>query len=48
MRFMSLPQEFAQPSTRKIIDEEICKVLGLDIKLDALYEMLPKEPMLTE
>jgi len=45
-RFRPLPQEFAQPSTRRI-DEEICRVLGLNVKLDSLYEMLAKEPMLT-
>lgn len=43
----SLPEEFANPSTRKVIDEEICKSLGLDLKLDALYKLLSKEPMLT-
>ncbi|MEM1587364.1 MAG: N-6 DNA methylase [Candidatus Bathyarchaeia archaeon] len=47
MRFKPLPQEFAQPSTRKIIDEEICRILDLDIKLGSLYEMLAREPMLT-
>jgi len=47
MKFKSLPQEFAQPSARKIIDEEICKILGLEVKFDVLYEMLSKEPMLT-
>ncbi len=47
LKFKALPQEFADPSTRKIIDEEICRILGLKIKLDSLYEMLSKEPMLT-
>ena len=47
MEFKSLPQEFAQPSTRKIIDEEICRTLGLEVELDTLYEMLSNEPMLT-
>lgn len=43
----SLPEEFANPSTRKVIDEEICKSLGLDLRLDILYKLLSKEPMLT-
>lgn len=43
----SLPEEFANPSTRKVIDEEICKSLGIDLKLDVLYKLLSKEPMLT-
>ncbi|MGC8937096.1 MAG: hypothetical protein ACP5KV_07040, partial [Candidatus Methanomethylicaceae archaeon] len=47
LKFKALPQEFAEPSARKIIDEEICKILGLELKLDTLYEMLSKEPMLT-
>lgn len=47
LKFKALPQEFVDPSTRKIIDEEICRILGLKIKLDSLYEMLSKEPMLT-
>jgi hypothetical protein len=47
LRFKALPQEFAEPSARKIIDEEICKILGLELKLDTLYKMLSKEPMLT-
>ncbi len=45
--FKSLPQEFAEPSARKIVDEEICKILGLELKMDTLYKMLSKEPMLT-
>jgi hypothetical protein len=47
LRFKALPQEFAEPSARKIIDEEICKILGLELKLETLYKMLSKEPMLT-
>ncbi|MEM3054881.1 MAG: hypothetical protein QXM52_04165, partial [Candidatus Bathyarchaeia archaeon] len=47
LKFKALPHEFAEPSTRKIIDEELCKILGLDLKFDALYKMLSKEPMLT-
>jgi type I restriction-modification system DNA methylase subunit len=43
----ALPKEFANPSIRKVIDEEICKSLGLDLNLDALYKLLSKEPMLT-
>jgi len=43
----ALPEEFANPSVRKEIDEEICKILGLDLKLDTLYKLLAKEPMLT-
>ncbi|HIE13883.1 TPA: hypothetical protein EYP70_01280 [Candidatus Bathyarchaeota archaeon] len=47
MRFKALPQEFAQPTARRIIDEEICRTLGLKVELDTLYEMFSKEPMLT-
>lgn len=46
-KFKPLPQEFADPLTRKIIDEEICSILGLKFDLKALYEMLSREPMLT-
>ncbi|MFN3621344.1 MAG: hypothetical protein ACK4TI_00460, partial [Nitrososphaerales archaeon] len=45
--FKSLPQEFAEPSARKIVDEELSKILGLELKMDTLYKMLSKEPMLT-
>ena len=47
LKFKALPEEFANPSARKIIDEEICKILGLDLNLEALYKLLSKEPMLT-
>lgn len=47
LKFKPLPKEFAEPSTRKIIDEEICNILGLELKLDTLYKMLSKESMLT-
>jgi hypothetical protein len=47
LKFKALPQEFAEPSARKIIDEEICKILGLELTLETLYKMLSKEPMLT-
>ena len=43
----ALPEEFANPITRKAIDDGICEKLGLEIKLDALYKLLSKEPMLT-
>jgi len=43
----ALPKEFANPQTRRVIDEEICKILGIEIKLDTLYKLLSKEPMLT-
>jgi hypothetical protein len=47
LRFKALPEEFAQPDARKIIDEEICNILGLRVNLDTLYKMLSTEPMLT-
>jgi len=47
LKFKALPEEFAEPSARKIIDEEICKSLDLELKLDILYKLLSKEPMLT-
>lgn len=43
----ALPEEFANPFVRKEIDEEICKILGLDLKFDTLYKLLAKEPMMT-
>jgi len=43
----ALPREFADPLVRKEIDEEICRILGLDLKLDTLYKLLAKEPMIT-
>ena len=43
----ALPEEFANPFVRKEIDDEICKTLGLDLKLDTLYKLLAKEPMIT-
>jgi len=42
----ALPDEFANPLVRKEIDENICKILGLNLKLDVLYKLLAKEPML--
>jgi type I restriction-modification system DNA methylase subunit len=47
LEFKALPEEFANPFARKVIDEEICKSLGLELKLDVLYKLLSKEPMLT-
>jgi type I restriction-modification system DNA methylase subunit len=47
LRFKALPEEFAQPDARKIIDEEICNILGLKLNLGTLYRMLSTEPMLT-
>jgi len=46
LKFKALPEEFANPFVKKIIDEEICKILGLKLKLQTLYELLSKEPML--
>jgi hypothetical protein len=43
----ALPDEFAKPVIRREIDEEICKILGIELKLDALYKLLSKEPMIT-
>jgi len=43
----ALPDEFANPVIRREIDEEICKILGIELKLDALYKLLSKEPMIT-
>jgi len=47
LKFRPLPQEFANPSARKTIDEELCEILGLKLKLEALYDSLSREPMLT-
>ena len=43
----ALPNEFANPVIRREIDEEICKILGIELKLDTLYKLLSKEPMIT-
>jgi hypothetical protein len=43
----ALPEEFAHPHARRIIDEEIMNGLGKHLKLDVLYKLLSKEPMLT-
>ena len=45
--FKPLPREFAEPHTRKTIDEQICKTLNLKLNLNTLYKLLSKEPMLT-
>ena len=47
MKFKPLPLEFAKPQVRKMIDEELCKILGIDANLDTLYMLLSKEPMMT-
>ncbi len=47
LRLKPIPEEFASPNTRRIIDDEICRILSLDLKLDALYKLLSREPMLT-
>ena len=41
-----LPEEFANPDARRVIDEAISEALGLKIKLDSLYDLLSNEPML--
>ena len=46
-KLKALPEEFAEPFTRKAIDNGICEKLGLKMKLDTLYKLLSKEPMLT-
>jgi hypothetical protein len=45
--FKTLPEEFSNPLTRKVLDDRICEKLGLELKLDSLYKLLSKEPMLT-
>lgn len=44
--FKPLPEEFANPNTRRIIDEGINEALGLKFKMDPLYELLSSEPMI--
>jgi hypothetical protein len=46
VEFSSLPEEFANPRARRYLDEEICKALKLNIKLDSLYTLLANEPMI--
>jgi len=41
-----LPEEFANPDARRVIDEAISEALGLKIRLDTLYRLLSNEPML--
>jgi len=43
----SLPAEFKNPRTRKIIDDGMLQALGIKADLSALYEMLSKDPMIT-
>jgi hypothetical protein len=43
----SLPAEFKNPRTRKIIDDGMLHALGIKADLSALYEMLSKDPMIT-
>jgi hypothetical protein len=47
LKFNAIPEEFANPHARKAIDDEICRILGLSLKLDTLYKLLSNEPMLT-
>lgn len=47
LKFRAIPEEFNKVFARRIVDEEICKILGLDFNLDTLYRLLSKEPMLT-
>jgi type I restriction-modification system DNA methylase subunit len=47
MEFKAIPEEFANPVVRKIIDDEICKQLGFQFELDTLHKLLAQEPMLT-
>jgi uncharacterized protein YfkK (UPF0435 family) len=42
----SLPEEFSNPNVRRVIDQEISKALGINLRLDALYQLLSNEPML--
>jgi len=43
----ALPEEFAHPLTRRLIDDEISKSMGKELNLDVFYRLLSKEPMLT-
>jgi len=43
----ALPEEFRSPGTRKVIDDGVAEALGLKLNLDALYELLSVEPMIT-
>jgi len=42
----ALPEEFANPHMRKVIDDEICRILGIEPNLDILYKLLSNEPMI--
>ena len=46
--FEPLPLEFSKPKVRKIIDNKIHEIiLGKDVDLSDVYEMLSKDPMIT-
>ncbi len=46
LQLKPLPEEFANPDARRVIDEAISEALNLKIKLDTLYNLLSNEPML--
>jgi hypothetical protein len=45
--FKPPPEEFKQPNVRLKIDEKISQILHLKVKLDGVYDLLSKEPMIT-
>ena len=45
--FKPPPEEFKRPNIRFKIDERIFQILHLEVKLDSVYELLSKEPMIT-
>jgi type I restriction-modification system DNA methylase subunit len=46
LQLKPLPEEFANPEARRVIDEAISEALNLKIKLDTIYNLLSNEPML--
>ncbi len=45
--FLPFPQEFSDPQVRKEIDEGMKRILGIEVDLSDIYEMLCRDPMIT-
>lgn len=45
--FLPFPEEFSHPQVRKEIDEGMKRILGIEVDLSDIYEMLCRDPMIT-
>ena len=45
--FKPLPEEFAEPEVRKVLDDSFSRVLNIEIKFDEIYNLLSQDPMIT-